>query len=139
MSHLVLWRFSLFSSIPYKSVFVFSISQNLVRAYPKSKFFMHFFRFFQRKSADTFVSTVYRYLLLARTVFPAYSAMSPSISSMRKRRLYLATRSLRQGAPVLMNGAPTPTARSAMKSSSVSPLRCEMTMLYPADSAVRMA
>ena len=52
-----------------------------------------------------------------------YFAPIPSAFSMRRRRLYLATRSLRQGAPVLIYGALVPTARSAMVVSSVSPER----------------
>ena len=42
---------------------------------------------------------------------------------MRSRRLYLATRSLRAGAPVLICPALQATAMSAMEVSSVSPLR----------------
>ncbi len=52
---------------------------------------------------------------------------SPSSSSMRRSALYLATRSLRAGAPVLIWPAFTATATSAIVVSSVSPLRCEMT------------
>ena len=52
-----------------------------------------------------------------------YFAPTPSAFSMRRRRLYLATRSLRHGAPVLIYGALVPTARSAMVVSSVSPDR----------------
>jgi hypothetical protein len=39
--------------------------------------------------------------------------------------LYLARRSLRHGAPVLIWPVASPTAKSAMKESSVSPLRCD--------------
>ena len=42
---------------------------------------------------------------------------------MRSSWLYLATRSLRAGAPVLIWPLPTATARSAIVVSSVSPLR----------------
>ena len=52
-----------------------------------------------------------------------YFAPTPSAFSMRRSRLYLATRSLRQGAPVLIYGAFVPTARSAIVVSSVSPER----------------
>lgn len=55
---------------------------------------------------------------------PAY-LQSFSSDSMRSRALYLATRSLRQGAPVLMIPVARPTVKSAMVTSSVSPLRCE--------------
>jgi len=43
--------------------------------------------------------------------------------------LYLAIRSLRQAEPVLIRPPPIATAKSAMKVSSVSPLRWEIT--YP--------
>ena len=46
--------------------------------------------------------------------------------------LYLARRSDLQGAPVLICPAPVATARSAIKASSDSPERCEITALYPA-------
>ena len=49
--------------------------------------------------------------------------ISSSMASMRRRRLYLAVRSLRQGAPVLIWPQAVATARSAMVVSSVSPLR----------------
>src|SRR5207245_7354747 len=58
---------------------------------------------------------------------PPYSARSPSCSSMRKSWLYLATRSDRAGAPVLIWPQFVATARSAMVASSVSPLRWDMT------------
>ena len=54
-----------------------------------------------------------------------YRPPEASADSIRSRRLYLATRSLRQGAPVLMKGAFIATAMSAMVVSSVSPERCE--------------
>ena len=47
---------------------------------------------------------------------------------MRRSWLYFATRSVREGAPVLIWPAFTATARSAMVVSSVSPERCEMTV-----------
>lgn len=50
---------------------------------------------------------------------------------MRSRRLYFAVRSLRHGAPDLMNPAFTATAISAMLVSSVSPERCDMTIFMP--------
>lgn len=43
--------------------------------------------------------------------------------SIRRRRLYLATRSLRQGAPDFIKGAEVATAMSAIVVSSVSPER----------------
>ena len=52
-----------------------------------------------------------------------YSAMSPNSSSMRSSWLYLATRSVRLGAPVLIWPALRATAMSAMVASSVSPER----------------
>src|SRR5205085_9711374 len=63
------------------------------------------------------------------TSCPGYLAASSSSSSMRSRRLYLATRSLRDGAPVLICPALTATARSAIEVSSVSPERWEMTLV----------
>ena len=57
---------------------------------------------------------------------PGYDAAGPRRSSMRSSWLYLAVRSPRAGAPVLICPAPVATARSAMKVSSVSPERCEM-------------
>ena len=54
---------------------------------------------------------------------PPYVEHAPSEDSMRKRRLYLAVRSARQGAPDLIKGALVATARSAMVVSSVSPER----------------
>ena len=46
---------------------------------------------------------------------------------MRSSWLYLATRSLRAGAPVLIWPQLVATARSAMVVSSVSPERCDIT------------
>ena len=50
---------------------------------------------------------------------------------MRSSWLYLATRSLRQGAPVLIWPVFSPTARSARKTSSVSPERWEAMARQP--------
>src|SRR5262245_34451981 len=58
---------------------------------------------------------------------PGYSASPPSASSIRSSWLYFATRSLRDGAPVLICPHPVATARSAIVVSSVSPERCDMT------------
>ena len=58
---------------------------------------------------------------------PGYTAEAPSCSSMRRSWLYLATRSERQGAPVLICPAFVATAMSAIVASSVSPERCEIT------------
>src|SRR6201996_7649083 len=57
---------------------------------------------------------------------PRNSAPCPSSSSMRSNWLYLAMRSVREAEPVLICPTPVATARSAMKVSSVSPLRCDM-------------
>src|SRR5689334_18347804 len=54
---------------------------------------------------------------------PRNSADWPSCSSMRRSWLYFAIRSVRLAEPVLIWPAPVPTARSAMKVSSVSPER----------------
>lgn len=64
------------------------------------------------------------FLSILRQCLP-YRAESPSSSSMRSRRLYFATRSLRQGAPVLIYMAFIPTAISESVGSSVSPERWE--------------
>jgi hypothetical protein len=56
-----------------------------------------------------------------------------STYSIRRRALYLATRSLRAGAPVLIWPTPRATTRSAMKVFSVSPLRCETMTPQPSD------
>ena len=58
-----------------------------------------------------------------KTDLPGYSASVPSASSMRRSWLYLATRSDREGAPVLIWPQPVATARSAIVVSSVSPER----------------
>ena len=58
---------------------------------------------------------------------PRNSAACPSSSSIRSSWLYFAMRSVREAEPVLICPAPVATARSAIKVSSVSPLRCEMT------------
>src|SRR5690625_672965 len=62
---------------------------------------------------------------------PAYLAASSSSSSMRSSWLYLLTRSPRAGAPVLIWPAFTATDRSAIVTSSVSPERWEITVVYP--------
>ena len=51
---------------------------------------------------------------------------------MSSNLLYLATRSPRAGAPAFSWPQPLPTARSAMKESSVSPERWETNCRYPA-------
>ena len=53
--------------------------------------------------------------------YKAYMALLPSSSSMRSRRLYLATRSERQGAPAFICPVFMATARSLIVVSSVSP------------------
>jgi len=58
-----------------------------------------------------------------RKCFPAKIASCPSCSSILKIWLYLASLSDLHGAPVLIWPAFSPTTRSAMKVSSVSPLR----------------
>src|SRR5262249_38972540 len=60
---------------------------------------------------------------------PGYVAVAPSCSSIRRSWLYFATRSLRAGAPVLIWPVPSATARSAIVASSVSPERCDMTVV----------
>src|SRR5271156_1696180 len=62
---------------------------------------------------------------------PRNSAPCPSSSSMRSSWLYFAMRSVREAEPVLICPTPVATARSAMKVSSVSPLRWDMTEVYP--------
>ena len=64
----------------------------------------------------------------ANTARPGHTAAGPSSSSMRRSWLYFAVRSPRASEPVLIWPAFTPTARSAMKVSSVSPERWEMTV-----------
>ena len=58
---------------------------------------------------------------------PGRLASAPSASSIRSSWLYLATRSERDGAPVLIWPQPVATARSAIVVSSVSPERWDMT------------
>src|SRR6185369_12135972 len=62
---------------------------------------------------------------------PAYRAASSSSSSIRSSWLYLATRSLRAGAPVLIWPQLVATARSAIVTSSVSPERWLIMHRYP--------
>ncbi len=69
----------------------------------------------------------------------AHEGYCESSSSIFKSRLYFATRSERHGAPVLIWPALTATERSAIKASSVSPERWEMTVRYPAFLAVSIA
>merc|ERR550537_1992610 len=66
-----------------------------------------------------------------RHVAPAKTASAPGSSSMRISWLYLALRSDRQGAPVLIWPQQRPTAMSAIVVSSVSPERCEHMMPQP--------
>ena len=56
-------------------------------------------------------------------LYPPYTVHSPSSSSILRSWLYLATRSVRAGAPVLICPAFMPTAMSAIVVSSVSPER----------------
>mmetsp|Transcript_1513 Transcript_1513/g.5098 ORF Transcript_1513/g.5098 Transcript_1513/m.5098 type:complete len:263 (+) Transcript_1513:1590-2378(+) len=70
---------------------------------------------------------------------PAYGAEAPSSSSMRSSWLYFASRSDRQGAPVLICPVLRPTARSAMKESSVSPERWDVITPQPAFCAMLTA
>src|SRR6478752_3203208 len=58
---------------------------------------------------------------------------------MRSSWLYFATRSDRDGAPVLICPQFVATARSAMVTSSVSPERCDITAAYPDTCASRTA
>src|SRR5271157_2995806 len=60
---------------------------------------------------------------------PLKRAAEPSSSSMRRSWLYLLMRSVREPEPVLIWPAAVATARSAMKVSSDSPERWEMTDL----------
>src|SRR2546429_4466638 len=69
---------------------------------------------------------------------PGKNATSPSSSAMRSSWLYFATRSVRDALPVLICPTPVATARSAMKVSSVSPERCEITAPYPLERACAM-
>ena len=57
---------------------------------------------------------------------------------MRSSWLYFATRSLRAGAPVLIWPQFVATARSAMVTSSVSPLRCDIIAVYACRPASAM-
>ena len=66
---------------------------------------------------------LFSYFRLKKASLPRYCATSPSSSSMRRSWLYLATRSVRLGAPVLIWPALRATAMSAMVASSVSPER----------------
>lgn len=59
----------------------------------------------------------------ANALVPANFALSPSSSSMARRRLYFAMRSPRQAEPVLIWPTPVATAKSAIVVSSVSPER----------------
>ena len=89
----------------------------------QEKFVNPFFKvLIQEPHRRRFYPPPVRWLSLHFNQIP-YFAPIPSAFSMRRRRLYLATRSLRQGAPVLIYGALVPTARSAMVVSSVSPER----------------
>src|SRR5208337_3065558 len=60
---------------------------------------------------------------------PLKRAAGPSSSSMRRSWLYLEMRSVREAEPVLIWPAAVATAKSAMKVSSVSPERWEITDL----------
>ena len=77
--------------------------------------------------------------ILVKAREPAYLAASARSASIRSSWLYLATRSVRAGAPVLIWPALVATARSAMVVSSLSPERCEMTAVNPARCAMSMA
>ncbi len=66
----------------------------------------------------------------ARAARPRNAADSPRSASIRSSWLYLATRSLRAGAPVLIWPQLVATARSAIVASSVSPLRWLITDVY---------
>ena len=70
---------------------------------------------------------------------PSNTACAPNCASMRSSSLYLATRSVRFGAPVLICPALRATTRSAIVVSSVSPERCETMARYPASCASWMA
>ena len=62
-----------------------------------------------------------------RPTVPGSSRRRRAASSMRSSWLYFATRSERDGAPVLICPQPVATARSAIVTSSVSPERCDIT------------
>ena len=70
---------------------------------------------------------------------PGYRALSPSSPSIRSSRLYLATRSDRDGAPVLIWPVPIATTRSAIVVSSVSPERWVTIADQPARRASAIA
>ena len=70
-----------------------------------------------------------RFFARGNAAQPGYSALPPSRSSIRSSWLYFATRSERAGEPVLIWPAPSATARSAIVVSSVSPERCEITVV----------
>ena len=70
---------------------------------------------------------------------PEKTAFEPSSSSMRMSWLYFSTLSPRQGAPVLIWPVPMATLRSAMKLSTVSPLRWEIMAVQPALRAISIA
>jgi hypothetical protein len=69
----------------------------------------------------------------------AHRASAPISSSMRRSWLYFAVRSPRHGAPALIWPQLNPTARSAIKLSSVSPERCEHITPHPATLAILTA
>merc|ERR1719382_940365 len=74
-----------------------------------------------------------------RKFAPAKYALFPHSSSMRSNWLYLARRSERHGAPVLIWPVLRPTAKSAMNVSSVSPDRCDVITPQPACLAMLTA
>src|SRR5438094_876851 len=77
----------------------------------------------------------HRATLLASASPPGNAAASPRSSSILRSWLYLATRSERAGAPVLIWPQLVATARSATVVSSVSPDRCDITHAYAAWAA----
>src|SRR5262249_14566477 len=70
---------------------------------------------------------------------PPYTAWSPSISSILRSWLYLASRSVRDRLPVLIWPALVATTKSAMVVSSVSPLRWLTTAVQQARWAMLIA
>merc|ERR1719151_505676 len=74
-----------------------------------------------------------------RKLAPANLALVPNSSSIRSSWLYFARRSDLQGAPVLIWPVPSPTTRSAMKQSSVSPDLCETMVPQPCSLAMLCA
>ncbi len=60
---------------------------------------------------------------------PRYFAFLPSFCSIFSSLLYFATLSERESEPVLISPEFTPTAKSAINVSSVSPERCEITVV----------